>query len=688
MKKLVLGLILIAFAFGVKAQMINVTVPVMTANPGDVVNVPVTLVSGASSSGTPIGACDLNIDYNDEVLTFVGLVNFYPAMPSGEWIYSGNISIVAANWIDGALLTEAVPDGTVLFEMQFTYNGGNSPLTFSKNEFYDVDYSLIPTTPVNGAVNSNIVLQDVTFSVDMSREVVSPNGVHLSGSFNNWDYTANQLADDGSGLYSTTLQLEQNSSFTYLFVNGNNASGLENVPEACGILNGTGEYERELSVGSEPVIMDTVCFSRCETCPALHAVTFRVDMINEEVSVNGMHLAGSFNNWSYNSTQMILTGAGAVYEVTMQLEEGAYYEYKFVNGNTVQDAEVVPSGCSNNGNRYFTVPAANLTLDAYCFSECVECGNLPEFFQLTFRVDMKNETVSPDGVNIAGSFQGWLPGTTAMVDEGNNIYSYSLTLLEGSSVEFRFVNGTSASGYETVPAECNVNGNRFFNGISANTILPLVCFSECDTCQQPEVMVTFRVDMSGEGIVISPDGIHLAGSFQGWDPASTPMTEGDFNIFSATITLPVGSYQEFRFVNGNSVSGYEIVPFDCAEGDNRYLTIPGQDTMLTDVCFASCEPCPTDVDVLKPAFAGLNIFPNPAREEVNISFPVIELSTISVSIFNFLGEVQTRLVEKTYMPGSQIINISTKDFLPGIYLVNIRNLTNGQQLKEKLVIVK
>jgi hypothetical protein len=687
MKKLFLSFIFITFVLGLKAQMIAVSVPVMTASPGEIVNVPVTMVSGASSSGTPIGACDINIDYNDVALTFMDLVNFYPGMPAGEWVYSGNISIVAANWIDANLLTEAVPDGTVLFEMRFTYNSGNSPLIFSKNEFYDVNYEMIPTTPINGAVNSSIVYQNVTFSVDMSRETISPNGVHLAGSFNNWNYTANQLINNGSGVYSTTMQLEQNSVYTYRFVNGNTASGIEIVPEACGVLNGAGEYERPLSVGSVPVILDTICFSRCEVCPPLHNVTFRVDVINEDVSIHGMHLAGSFNNWSYNSTQMLLTGAGAVYEVTLQLEEGAYCEYKFVNGNTLQNAEVVPVGCSNNGNRYLTVPASNLTLDAICFGECVECGVLPEFFELTFRVDMKNETVSPQGIYISGSFQGWLPGTTPMINEGNDVYSYSLTLLEGSSVEYRFVNGNSASGYETVPADCSINGNRFFNGISANTILPVVCFSACDTCQTPEVLVTFRVDMSGEGVVISPDGVHLAGSFQGWNPASTPMTEGEFNIFSATISLPVGSYQEFRFVNGNSASGYENVPFDCAEGDNRFLTVPGQDTLLTDVCFASCEPCPTDIALLGPAKVGLNIFPNPARDEVNISFPVNELSRISISIINYLGEVQTELIEKSYLPGNQKINISTGNLSPGIYLVDFKNKTNGQQLKGKLVVV-
>ncbi|KAF0194397.1 MAG: Alpha-amylase [Bacteroidetes bacterium] len=685
MKKILVFLLLIGISCGLSAQMITVSVPTITANPGETVNVPVTLVSGAGSSGTPIGACDLNINYDDDVLTYIGLTNFYANMPAGEWIYSGNLSMVAANWIDGALSTEAVPDGTVLFVMQFTYNGGNSDLAFSKYEFYDADYLLVPTTPVNGAVNQNAIAFDVTFRVDLSHESVSPNGVHLAGSFNIWDCSANPMTNDGNGLYSTTIPLEENSVFTYRYVNGNDASGLENVPAECGVLNGTGEYDREFSLGSAPFILDTVCFSRCENCPTLHEVTFRVDMINQSVSVDGMHLAGSFNNWSYNSTPMTLVGAGAVYEVTLALDESEYYEFKFINGNTAQDAEIVPAGCSNNGNRYFTVPATNLILDAYCFGECVECGNLPEFFDITFEVDMTNETISPDGIHIAGSFQGWQPGTTPMVNQGGNLFTYTVTLLEGSSIEYRYVNGNTSAGYETLPGECSVNGNRYFNSVSADTLLPEVCFASCDTCQIPEVMVTFGVDMSGNGVVISPDGIHLAGSFQGWDPASTPMNAGNFSNYTVTLPLQVGSVQQFRFVNGNTAAGYEIVPFECADGDNRFFTVPAADTAMTMVCFGSCDPCPQSVIYENSDLPVLIIYPNPSSGDSRLKLRSHESGAVTVRIYNVQGNIVFRNDVLHFSPGSYEIPLETATLQPGIYMVVVLNEMSGITVKQKFV---
>ena len=39
------------------------------------------------------------------------------------------------------------------------------------------------------------------------------------------------------------------------------------------------------------------------------------------------------------------------------------------------------------------------------------------------------------------------------------------------------------------------------------------------------VNVTLNVDMSN--VTVSDDGVHVAGSFQGWDPAATPLTDDD-----------------------------------------------------------------------------------------------------------------------------------------------------------------
>ena len=144
-----------------------VTLPNKTAMPGDILYYPVKL-KGASSSGKPISSANIQITYDPAVLHYDTLVNFYAAMPTGQWFFSGNLNIVAANWMEPSLMTLPVPDSTTLFEIKFTYLGGTSALPFAVNEFTNATYDFIPTNHVNGDVNqlvpSNTTVQNATVS--------------------------------------------------------------------------------------------------------------------------------------------------------------------------------------------------------------------------------------------------------------------------------------------------------------------------------------------------------------------------------------------------------------------------------------------------------------------------------------------------------------------------------------------
>ncbi len=142
-----------------------VTLPVKTAMPGDVLYYPVKL-KGASASGTPISAASIQITYDPAVFQYDTLVNFYAGMPATQWFYSGNLNTVAANWQEPGLNTLPVPDSTTLFEIKFTYLGGDGILPFTVNEFTNAVYDLIPTNHINGGVNQLVpvisTVQNVT----------------------------------------------------------------------------------------------------------------------------------------------------------------------------------------------------------------------------------------------------------------------------------------------------------------------------------------------------------------------------------------------------------------------------------------------------------------------------------------------------------------------------------------------
>ncbi|MFZ4634763.1 MAG: hypothetical protein ACOYNO_11200, partial [Saprospiraceae bacterium] len=69
---------------------------------------------------------------------------------------------------------------------------------------------------------------------------------------------------------------------------------------------------------------------------------------------------------------------------------------------------------------------------------------------LTFRVNMQNEIISPQGVHVAGDFQApagvgsnWDPAATLMTDaDGDKIYQLSVQIPTGT-YSYKFVNGNA-----------------------------------------------------------------------------------------------------------------------------------------------------------------------------------------------------------------------------------------------------
>ena len=112
--------------------------------------------------------------------------------------------------------------------------------------------------------------------------------------------------------------------------------------------------------------------------------------------------------------------------------------------------------------------------------------------QVTFQVDMKNETVSGTGVWLSGgSISSGQPGGLQMqpVDD-TNIWETTLTLPPNSSYTYKFRNGfypdTWSGGWESLSGDCGTgqhNDRTLSIGIS-DTTLQAVCFGECIKCAE------------------------------------------------------------------------------------------------------------------------------------------------------------------------------------------------------------
>jgi len=92
-----------------------------------------------------------------------------------------------------------------------------------------------------------------------------------------------------------------------------------------------------------------------------------------------------------------------------------------------------------------------------------------------------------------------------------------------------------------------------------------------------DVAVTFTVTVPEN---TPPDEtVHIAGDFQGWDPAATPMTRVDATTWEITLTFPEATPLQYKYARGTWLAVEKDA--GCAEIANRELTVQhGEDGTL------------------------------------------------------------------------------------------------------------
>lgn len=82
----------------------------------------------------------------------------------------------------------------------------------------------------------------------------------------------------------------------------------------------------------------------------------------------------------------------------------------------------------------------------------------------------------------------------------------------------------------------------------------------------------------------------------------------------------------------------------------------------------------------------VNVYPNPAKENVNISFNLTEKSNVQVQILDATGRLVKDVANQTMGAGTQTLNVSTADLAAGIY--NVKFQTESGSHIERLTVIK
>jgi hypothetical protein len=130
---------------------------------------------------------------------------------------------------------------------------------------------------------------------------------------------------------------------------------------------------------------------------------------------------------------------------------------------------------------------------------------------VTFRVDMNQQTVNPNGVWVGYQSQSISTNASQMTLVGNGIYSFTLqNVVVGDSLSYVFINGNPLGGgqQENVPQSCQFSSNlqRGFITTNIDTTLPAFCFSSCNVCPFTCTTITANVNTQGVKCAGNNDG--------------------------------------------------------------------------------------------------------------------------------------------------------------------------------------
>jgi hypothetical protein len=542
---------------------------------------------------------------------------------------------------------------------------------------------------------------NVTFRVDMNvialNPGISPNGVHIAGSFQGWDPGADEMTDpDLDGIYEITFSIPNGTMIEWKYINSNAWDGNDETNNRMHTVTDNG-------MGQD--ILPIVCFNSTMACTNT-GVTFRVDLTDEVFAGNfdpatgKVYVAGNFQGWVPDATELTDPDGDKVYTLNTMVTPGPI-EYKFVkNGSDWENVNDPNGDCTTNGNRFATV-AANTTLPIYCFNRCGACQftQPPDRWRVVFQVDMTNMIqqfggVDTTEVHVAGAFQGWNPTDDdfLMADpDGDGIYVFEDSLFDGA-YQFKYLYGDDwgfdETGLVTLPCGMPFGGNRSVEVAGADVILDPICFNECDDCDVlPEkINLTWLLDLSSE--IPNANGVFMKGSFQ-WPQFKdgvTQMTHIGNGIYSYSQDV-VPLKLTFKFSNGPEQSQNETAKFtDLGCGatgptgsQDRLLDLTGvtSDTIIGFI-WNTCETFTSVKDL--PTAKNIRIAPNPFSLVTVLKFDNPGGEKHDLLISSLTGQ----LVRSYRNLIVEDVEILRGELPAGVYFATLRN-ENGNQTTLKLV---
>ena len=258
----------------------------------------------------------------------------------------------------------------------------------------------------------------------------------------------------------------------------------------------------------------------------------------------------------------------------------------------------------------------------------------------------------------------------------------SLELTEDPDMGFLPPNVTGPEGEGNVTYSCKLKNTVVHDDIISNRASIVFDFNA------PILTNTFtnRIDDRIPASSVASLSMYQSDSIfmVAWDGNDLGSKISKYNIFVSTndqeyVLWKVASAPaeaEFKGKNGNTYKFYSLATDSIGFTETRKLSADATTTM--DI--------KTGLDRIDANSNGIQVFPNPAKNQCNVMFNFNSSSEISISLIDISGKVIKSIDKQKYQSGKQTVEINLDNIPEGIYFVKLFNGNNTY--RQKLVISK
>ena len=581
---------------------------------------------------------------------------------------------------------------------------------------------------------SSFAQVNVTFSVDMSvywsGNSFNPvtDTVRISGDFNGWSTTANDLAKGtgaDSAVYSVQIGgiTEGSHSYKFIFIN---SSGVQ----------WEGDPNRSATIGTNDTTLATVQFN--SITGKLNNVWFKVDMshvigtpsFDFDPATDTVVVTGDFTNWpdwgprdasavtlTYNPADSVFSG------LADSLASGQTIKFKFIylNGNinweTISDRSYfVPEQDSSTFSAFWD----NIDPNAQPFAD----GNILFVVDMSVANELGVFNPSVDSVQIRGEFNGWGDTDPARSllnqDPGDpNVWFLNIPFVQqvlNDTLIYKYFikNGSGSTPYSNTGWEVAISptpaGNRdrpvifmgqpdqvqeyqYFEGIHTDWVIPT----------GTTVEATFSVDMTPatgfdpavDSVVWVPRqpfyfAVHNI-PWPGDQPRVLYLTDSNSDmVYEGTLTINGPDFNGFLYNYGYvDVSATNTLVQEGGSQEEcrvRYVQQTGPRTFVSPYSFPQDvwtdggqkpeEETPTSVEEISGAIPNKysleQNYPNPFNPTTTIRFSIPEAGRVSLSIYNLLGEKVEEILNQELVTNTYEITYDASNLSSGVYFYTIK----------------